>query len=375
MAISRSSRYSAHGAWRWLSWLLMLALAACGAADQGAAAPAPQDSTETHIPIGGAEPLGTPVTRAIQSATPAATTITAAMTAWQTYHSVQEGYTVEYPATWTVSEQSGATGVATTFTASDGHAAIVVSVRPTDPTQQELLDLPNTRCQPVHGNRGIATRCLDTITRTTATTFVGQDRTYNITTSGKDMDETVYEHVLDSFTPDSPAARDQSQAAGRPQDDLVSLLLQSGDLPDSITGARAKDAVPANFDDTPPATRIISLQLMREGRGAGSVAVLLYDSTADLAQAYQRMTTSVLSPFTGADTTTSSTPDIGEQAIAARLTLASSTYGPSHVAVITFARCRALIDVRLNESAGLTMDQAITYAKHLDQRVAKLTCP
>src|SRR3954447_16816674 len=108
MAIGRSLRRSAHGVWRWAGWLLMLGLAACGVADQGGAsqapaaaphatAPAPHASTETPASAGGVRPIGTPVTRAIQSATPAATTTTATVTAWQTYHSVQAGYSVEYP--------------------------------------------------------------------------------------------------------------------------------------------------------------------------------------------------------------------------------------------------------------------------------------
>src|SRR5207247_1417462 len=146
---------------------------------------APHESTATPESVGGVRTIGTSVTRAIQSATPAATTITATMTAWQIYHSVQEGFTVEYPATWTVNEQPSANGTVTTFTVSGGGTGIIVAVRPTDPAQQEPQDLANMRCQPVQGNRGIATRCLDTIARTTATTFVGQDRIYTITTSGK----------------------------------------------------------------------------------------------------------------------------------------------------------------------------------------------
>jgi hypothetical protein len=175
MAISRSSHCAVHRAGRWVGWLLVLGLAACGVAEPGAAnqtptaapgtsAPPPQPSTETPESTGSARPLGTPDTRIIQRATPAATTTTAAVTAWQTYHSVQGSYTVKYPATWTVNEQAGAAGaVATTFTPSGGGAGVIITVRPTDPTQQEPLDVPNTRCQPVPGNRGIATRCLDTM--------------------------------------------------------------------------------------------------------------------------------------------------------------------------------------------------------------------
>jgi hypothetical protein len=245
MAISRASHCAMHRAGRWVGWLLVLGLAACGVAEPGAtnqapaaapraSAPTPQESTETPESTGGAPLLGTPDTRTIQRATPAATMTTAAATAWQTYQSVQGGYTVEYPATWIVNEQVGAAGtVATTFTPSGGGAGMIITVRPTDPAQQEPLDLPNTRCQPVPGNRGIATRCLDTIARSTATTFVGQDRTYTITMEGKGMDENIYQHTLDSFAADAPSAG-QPQVGHRPQNDLASLLLQPGDLPDNI---------------------------------------------------------------------------------------------------------------------------------------------
>src|SRR5689334_17712361 len=120
MAISRSSHCTMHRAGRWAGWLLVLGLAACGVAEQGAAnqapaaaprasAPTPQESTETPETTASARPIGTPDTRTIQIATPAATA-TVAATAWQTYHSVQGSYTVEYPATWIVKEQASTAG-------------------------------------------------------------------------------------------------------------------------------------------------------------------------------------------------------------------------------------------------------------------------
>jgi hypothetical protein len=385
MAISRSSHCGVHRAGRWVGWLLVLGLAACGVTEQGAtnqtpaaapraSAPTPQASVETPESTGSVRPLATPDTRTIQRATPAATTTTAAVIAWQSYHSVQGGYTVEYPATWIVSEQAGAAGaVATTFTPSGGGAGIIITVRPTDPAQQEPLDLPNTRCQPVPGNRGIATRCLDTIARTSATTFVGQDRTYTITMAGKGMDEHIYQHMLDSFTPDAPTAAGQRQAAHRPQNDLALVLFQPGDLPDTITSQPADDPVPPNFMDDPSATTIVGRRLTRDGRAAGSVSLLLYDNPSDLAQAYQRLTTS--SDFgTGLGNAMEPRTDVGDKAVTARVTLASSTYGPSQVMVIIFARCHAVIDMWLNEQADLTLDTAVAYAKRLDQRIAAVVC-
>ena len=384
MAISRSSHRAVHRAGRWVGWLLVLGLAACGIAEPGAAnqtpttaprasAPTPQESTETPESTTSARPLGTPDTRTIQRATPAPTT-TAAATAWQTYHSVQGRYTVEYPATWTVNDQAGAAGaVATTFTPSGGGAGLIIAMRPTDPAQQEPLDLPNTRCEPVPGNRGIATRCLDTIARSTSTTFVGQDRTYTITTAGKGMDEHIYQHIVDSFAPDAPTGMGQPQAAHRLQNDLAPLLLQPGDLPDNITGEPADDPSPPNFANDPPAATIVGRRLSRHGRGAGSVSLLFYDNLSDLAQAYERLTTNADS-FNPQGNAMEPRSDVGDKAMTARLTLASSTYGPTHTVVVIFVRCHSIIDLWLNERDDLTLDTALAYAKRLDQRIAAVVC-
>ena len=209
-------------------------------------------------------------------------------------------------------------------------------MRPTDPTQQEPLDVPNTRCQPVPGNRGIATRCLDTIARSTTTTFVGQDRTYMIAMAGKAMDEHIYQHMLDSFAPDAPTAAGQTQTAHRSQNDLAPLLLQPGDLPDTITSQPADDPAPPNFANDPPATTIVGRRLTRDGRAAGSVSLLLYDNPSDLAQAYQRLTAST-DPFTGQGNAMEPRTDVGDKAATMRLTLASSTYGPTHTVVVVAA--------------------------------------
>jgi hypothetical protein len=182
----------------------------------------------TSAPAVDPRPVGTPVARIIDIATPAAKPTTAAAGAtWQTYQSVSGGHIVEYPVGWTIQEQAGADGVVTTtFTPSGGGAGITVAVQPAQPDQQEPLDLPNTRCQQVLGNRGIATRCLDTIALSISTTFISQGRSYTISTEGEGMDQQVYQHVLDSFRAAAPAT-------GQPQADLEPLLLQPGDLPDT----------------------------------------------------------------------------------------------------------------------------------------------
>ncbi len=97
------------------------------------------------------------------------------------------------------------------------------------------------------------------------------------------MDETIYQHVLDSFaqaerpTPPAPT-------------NLESLLLQPGDLPGTTAGERADDPTLPDFANDPPATTVVGRRLTRDGRGAGSVSLLFYATPSDLAQAYQRLT-------------------------------------------------------------------------------------
>jgi hypothetical protein len=287
--------------------------------------------------------------------------------AWQTYHSPQGNFAIAYPATWTVTEQAGPPDtVTTTFTASGGGARIAVMVRPGDPAQQKPLDLANVRCQPAPGNRGTATRCLGTMARTTSTTFVSQGRSYTISTEGNAMDETIYQHVLDSFA-------QAGMPTPHPLANLESLLLQPGDLPGTIAGESADDPTPLDFVNDPPATTIVGQRLMRDGRSAGSVSLLFYDNPSDLAQAYQRLTANA-DPFTAQANVMEPRTDVGEQAMTARLTLASSTYGPTHTVIVIFARCHAVINMRLNEQADLTLDTAMVYAKRLDQRIAAVVC-
>jgi hypothetical protein len=214
---------------------------------------------------------------------------------------------------------------------------------------------------------------VSTIARSTTTTFVGQDRTYMIAMAGKAMDEHIYQHILDSFAPDAPTAAGQTQTAHRSQNDLAPLLLQPGDLPDTMTSQPADDPAPPNFANDPPATTIVGRRLTRDGRAAGSVSLLLYDNPSDLTQAYQRLTAST-DPFTGQGNAMEPRTDVGDKAATMRLTLASSTYGPTHTVVVIFARCNAVIDMQLNEQADLTLETAVAYAKRLDGRIAAALC-
>jgi hypothetical protein len=383
-----TSRHVPHSALLSGAVLLLLTVSACGVAEGTTAAPTPsipipptREPAPTSAPQVLVQPTsvvrfigppvkGTPSLDGSSIQAPAATGVAFAG-AWQIYRSDQAGYTAEYPKEWSVEEQGGTNGTArsivTTFRPTDGGARIIVTTLIQTPDQAEPLDMPNTHCQQVQGNRGIATRCLDTISRATSTTIVAQGKTYTIASAGKDMNQTIYQHILDSFAPfATPAAQ-----AGA---DLESLLFQPGDLPDGIAARHADNPSPLNFEDNPPAATMVGLSFTQESRGAGGVSLLLYTSAADLASAYSRLTTSVLNDEAAAGTKPQPKPGVGEQARAARLTLASSTYGKGTVSVIIFTRCHALVDIRLNEWAGMTLETAAAYATALDTRLTAKVC-
>jgi hypothetical protein len=118
---------------------------------------------------------------------------------WQTYRSEPAGYRVEYPAGWTVSEQTLPGGTfLTTFTPADG-SGIAVSVQP-----GEILpanDLPNTRCEQVTIGGLAGTRCLDTLGQSTAITLVGQGKTFTIIAEGKRVEAQILQRLLNTFAP------------------------------------------------------------------------------------------------------------------------------------------------------------------------------
>jgi hypothetical protein len=121
---------------------------------------------------------------------------------WRTHRNEQAGYTVEYPSDWRVDEQTGTHGtvVATTFRPTGGGAGITVSVQRGE-MDQEVSDIPNTRCKQVTVGRLTGTRCFDTVSFSISTTLVGQGKTYTITAPSKGLDQKIYQRLLESFRP------------------------------------------------------------------------------------------------------------------------------------------------------------------------------
>jgi hypothetical protein len=120
---------------------------------------------------------------------------------WLIYTNAQTGYTVEYPAGWTVDQQ---TKDITVFTSSDGQASIMVSAKPAPLDQTEPLeppDLPNMRCQQVKIGPAFGTSCFDTIAFSRSTTLWHERMIYTLTATSKGMDRDIYDHLVNSFRP------------------------------------------------------------------------------------------------------------------------------------------------------------------------------
>jgi hypothetical protein len=120
---------------------------------------------------------------------------------WLIYTNAPTGYTVEYPAGWTVDEQ---TKDITVFTSSDGQASIMVSAKLAPPDQTEPpepSDLPNMRCQQVKIGPAFGTSCFDTVAVTRSTTLWHEEMIYTLTIISKGMDRDLYDHLVNSFRP------------------------------------------------------------------------------------------------------------------------------------------------------------------------------
>jgi hypothetical protein len=219
-SIARSARLLCQSG---LSMLLLLALAACGAAEQRAEVPAAATAPESTAAArndgvavatvsapptlqGATDQL--PLTDMPTTVPPALpptpkvipTSAPAASQGWKTYRNTQAGYSVAYPPGWKAVEVPGASGeFITKFTPAAGDGSIVIAVRPIDPDQKEPIDLPNTRCQLVTVGGLSGVRCFDTISLSGSTTVAGKDKQFIITTTGKRPDENLYQRFLDSF--------------------------------------------------------------------------------------------------------------------------------------------------------------------------------
>jgi len=119
---------------------------------------------------------------------------------WKTYQNTQAGYSAEYPADWTVSEQVGADGsIVTSFSPVNSGPGIMVLVQSGEFAGTGNSDIPNSRCEEVRVGGLTGMRCFDTINFATSTTVVANGKTFMIATLGKRVDESIYSRFLFGF--------------------------------------------------------------------------------------------------------------------------------------------------------------------------------
>src|SRR5262249_50292492 len=111
---------------------------------------------------------------------------------WQTHHDDQAGYTVEYPAEWSVDFGDSTTH----FTSPSGRVGIVITV-----DDGVATDAPEAPCSAVTVAGLPALSCEDILTFSVWTSIIDGGRTVTIATSAKNYDARAYAHVVDSFSP------------------------------------------------------------------------------------------------------------------------------------------------------------------------------
>ncbi len=150
--------------------------------------PIPQPPKPTALPTAPAAP-------------PASATASVAG-AWPTYRNAQGGYRIAYPPDWTVSARSSEDGaIVTAFAPPGAGPGITVAVQAGAPPSIEPPENDTRRCARVVVASLTGTRCSNTTTATTSTTLAGKGKTYIIATTGKGLDDSLYQRFLDSFAP------------------------------------------------------------------------------------------------------------------------------------------------------------------------------
>ena len=123
--------------------------------------------------------------------------------AWKTYQNNRAGYTIDYPAAWNIDTRTDLDGSdVTTFASTSDNTGtrVAVIVRNSEPADQEIPDIPNTRCQQVTNGELSGRRCFDTLAFSLTTTFVARGKIYILVGSGRHLDRNIYQRFLSSWT-------------------------------------------------------------------------------------------------------------------------------------------------------------------------------
>lgn len=155
--------------------------------------------------------------------------------------------------------------------------------------------------------------------------------------------------------------------------DLEPILILPGDLPAGFAGAQTRQVIPEMFLALPEAQNHINRQFERNGDGAGSVTVLLYESSNDVDEAYSTIVQGFAEPrnIEGMNVQRQLVPDLGEKAEAN--TMEGELLGVVlDFTDLAFTRCSALVHIRMKGTAEII--EVASYAKRLDARLSDLVC-
>jgi len=161
------------------------------------------------------------------------------------------------------------------------------------------------------------------------------------------------EAALDATTAPAPGAVPLTTL------DLAPLALQAGDLPAGYSGGPVSDALPAMFNDAPAPATVFDQRFQKADEDAGGVTILIYESAADLATAYDLAVAGMQDASVAAD--------IGDGAH-----VSEGTTAPLDGAEGVFKRCQTLVVVRLSGTNNI--ESVAAYLKRLDTRVFPVAC-
>jgi hypothetical protein len=143
--------------------------------------------------------------------------------------------------------------------------------------------------------------------------------------------------------------------------DLRPVLVLPGDLPTGYTAAQFSTTLPAIYSKLILPDKTFYQQFTSNNQPAGGIAVMLYDSPILQVPAYDLVADMLYNKE-------NPVPGLGTKALSSQIELA---IGPN-ISEVVFIECRSLVHIRIN--GILDSNQAITYARRLDERIKKLVC-
>lgn len=145
--------------------------------------------------------------------------------------------------------------------------------------------------------------------------------------------------------------------------DLQALAILDGDLPPGYQGGQILDGLPKIFEGIPPAELAFYQLIEREGSGAGGVAILFFPDADQVSQAYEHLLKGMVIEETELIS------ELGERAHVYIFYQAGVSF---RFVDALFERCGAVVHIRLGDT--FNKDEAISYAKKLDQRLSEVIC-